>query len=161
MKIKVNMSSPRVLFVAKLKKFFEEETDIHINYDPIANPSTVDIRVDDPIKYDTLSKLLDDKIDFGNVSLNINVIPANFDKVDRVALFKTLLQNMSIVEAVDEVTIEGSSNSFIYASFRNQVVKYWSDNLGNPHGNSFTLYETLANEIFQNHDGILFTTAEE
>lgn len=155
------MSSPWVLFVAKLKKFFEEDNDIHIDYNPNSNPNLVNIRVDDETKHYALSNLLESKIYFGNFELEIRVIPANFASVDKVALFKSLFKDMSIVDEIDEITPEGTSNTFTYILFKNQVVKYWSDNLGNPHGNNFTLYEDLANDIFSDHAGVLFTTAEE
>jgi len=152
------LSAPWVIYVKKLEKFFEEDPDVKIEY--FANdPHALYIIVSDPFKYFALDKLINPEIDFGSFHLQVFIFPSN--KFDNADLFKMVFKDSPIVKCIDEIQPEGSSNKFTYISFRNQAVEYWADNLGNPHGNAFTLYQDLANDIFLDHDGVFFTTAEE
>lgn len=158
---KLLISSPWVLYVKKLSTFFAEDPDISIDYDAENAPDKLTIRVDNQDKCYALTQLLDSEITFGIFTLKIDICPANLMVNDKLSLFKMAFKDNPIVDSVESIRPDGSFNSFNYISFRNEVVKYWSDNLGNPHGNSFTLYEILADEIFKDHPGVLFTTAEE
>ena len=160
-KNKLSFSSPWVLYVKKLSTFFAEDPDISIEYDADNTPNVVTIRVDNQDKYYALTELIDTEVRFGNFTLKIDIRPANLKYTDKIALFSMLLKGNPIVESIESIRPDGRFNAFNYISFRNEVVKYWSDNLGNPHGNSFTLFEILADEIFHDQPGVLFTTAEE
>lgn len=155
----VNISSPWIIFVKKLQAFFDKDPDVTVKYDDI-DPYTVALLVDDTEKYFALSILLPQKLDLGNIEFTIYVIPANCLSYDPISLFKMVFKNSPIVESINTIKPEGTSNPFTYISFKNEVVKYHSDTLGDPHGNSFTLYQDLANDIFDMHDGVYFTTAE-
>lgn len=152
------LSAPWVIYAKKLEKFFEEDPDVKIEYYD-NDPNVVNIIVSDPIKYFALNRLIDAEIEFGNVHLQVFIFPSN--KFDNADLFKMAFKDSPIVKSIDEIQPEGSSNKFTYISFRNRVVKYWADYLGDPHGNLFTLYQYLADDIFLDHDGVFFTTAEE
>ena len=157
---KIGLSSPIVVYVKKLQTFFAEDPDICVEYDE-NDPDSVNITVGDPEKFYALSSVMESEVEFGNLHLSIYIWPADLSEDDKTEMFKKLFKDSSIVSSIDEIKSEGTSNKFTYISFRNQVVKYWADNLGNPHGNAFTLFETVANDIFENHDGVFFTTAEE
>lgn len=156
-----SMSSPWALYAKKLETFFAEDPDISVEYDDKKSSDVVTIRVDNQEKYYALQQLLKTEITFGEDTLKINICPANFRTTDKLSLFKKAFKDNPIVKSIDSGHSVDYYNIFYYISFRNEVVKYWSDNLGDPHGNSFTLFEDLADEIFQDHPGILFTTAEE
>ena len=152
------LSAPWVMYVKKLQAFFEEDPDITVEYDD-NDPHAVTICVADPLKYYALNSLLDTEIGFGSFHLNVFIFPAK--DLDKGEMFKLAFKDSPIIKRIDEIQPEGSSNKFTYISFRNQVVKYWADYLGDPHGNIFTLYQYLADDIFLDHDGVFFTTAEE
>ena len=60
------------------------------------------------------------------------------------------------------VTVGGiSSNDFNYVVFKNKVVQYWNDNLGDINGNESTLYQEIAKDIFEDCTGIYFCTDTE
>ena len=157
---KVGLSSPVVIYVKKLQTLFAEDPDVCIEYDD-NDPEAVNITVGDPEKFYALSSVMESEVEFGNLHLSIYIWPADLSEDNKVEMFKKIFKDSSIVSSIDEIKPDGTSGKLTYISFRNQVVKYWADNLGNPHGNSFTLFETIANDIFENHNGVFFTTAEE
>jgi hypothetical protein len=50
------------------------------------------------------------------------------------------------------------TNPITYVIFKKEVVQYYDDNLGDAHGNRTTLYEQIANQIFEDREGIYFCT---
>ena len=156
-----SLSSPWALYAKKLETFFAEDPDISVEYDDKKSSDVVTIRVDNQDKYYALTQLLKTEIAFGKDTFKIDICPANFKTTDKLSLFKMAFKDNPVVKSISSGQSVDFYNVFYYILFRNEVVKYWSDNLGDPNGNSFTLFENLADEIFKDHPGILFTTAEE
>ena len=50
------------------------------------------------------------------------------------------------------------TNPLHYVVFKNRVVQYWSDNLGDINGNTSTLYENIARDVFGETDNVCFNT---
>jgi len=46
-----------------------------------------------------------------------------------------------------------------YVLFKNKVVQYFIDNIGDYNGMKSTLYEDIARDIFEDVDGVFFCTA--
>lgn len=159
--IAAKMSPPWIIYVRKLKKFFEDDSSIKISYDANEDPNTVYILVNNVHTYDALRTLLKDEITFGSFTLCVDIQLSLNGSQKLKNAYRDLLKGNPVMKHMDIIQPEGCSNEFVYISFQNEVVKIWTDNLGNPYGNSFMLYEQIAEEIFKPHDGIMFTTAEE
>ena len=54
----------------------------------------------------------------------------------------------------------GTTNPFVYVMFKPEVVQYWDDNLGDPHGNISTLAQEIARDVFEDGNGVYFSTDE-
>lgn len=92
------------------------------------------------------------------MNLKITVIPANANKESSISLFQKAFAGNPILNYI-EGTEDTFSNYLYYFVFRNEVVQYFNDNLADIHGLESTLYQTLANEIFEGrHEGVLFCT---
>ena len=154
----VGISSPWVTYARKLAMLLTAD-DTTVEYDGHDdNKKKVIIRTKSFDKATAFMKLLPSIIIFGNVALYIKIIPAN--ELDTVKLFKTIFGNSPIVDKIVTVQPDGTSNPFTYILFKKEVCEYWDDNLGNPHGFMFDLYQNMAENIFEdNHDGIIFTTS--
>ena len=87
--------------------------------------------------------------------MEIVIIPSN-DNVTKSDLIKAALAGNPIVSYVEH--IEVLSNPIDYIVFEKEVVQYFNDNLGDIHGVESTLYEDLAREVFEEHDGVFFCT---
>ena len=151
----VGMSSPWVTYARKLAMLLTaDDTEVEYN----SEKKKVTIRTNSFDKCAAFTKLLPQAVVFGNVILTIDIIPAN--DIDDVTMFKHIFANSPIVDKIVTIQPEGTSNPFTYILFKKEVVEYWDDNLGNPHGFMFDLYQNMAENVFEdNHDGIIFTTS--
>lgn len=155
----LNMSPPWIVFYRKVSALFSYDTDIRVVYnnDNIA----LNLYVDNQEKAEALTTLLPVEKDFGSVKLAINVIPAN-GKLKKSnlpvnELFKNLFVNNEIVSYTQDV--EGIfSNSLTYIVFKKTVVQFFTDDLGDINGYYSTLYENIAEEVFENRENVFFCT---
>ena len=153
----IDLTAKWIQYVVFLKIMFERE-GTKILYNDEAKK--VDIYVEDVAMAYAFSALLPPEKTFGNITLTINVIPANAGP-DSVELFKIIFKDNPLVNDIITIQPEGTNNPFTYILFDESIVEYWNDNLGNPHGLSFALYQDIAEEIFDSHDGVFFTTQSE
>ena len=103
--------------------------------------------------------------EFGNVTLDIIIIPSNHNAVEKVDLttakeyFEAAFENNPVF-AFTHVVQGIFTNTLTYVVFKNRVVQFFADNLNDIHGNISTLYQELAKDVF-NKDvipGVLFCT---
>lgn len=144
---KVGLSSPWVTFGRKMEALFGPDPEIKVEFDNEA--PAVKLYVDNEEKADALSKLLPTEKTFGNVILNIIIIPANKNSVvdPKVAVFKTAFKGNPVLK--DVVSVDAMAfRSVTYAIFKNEVVQFFNDDLSDINGNCSTLYQTIARDIF-------------
>lgn len=87
--------------------------------------------------------------------MTIEVIAAN-EEVSLISLYKAAFAGNPIVSYIE--TVDGFGNPLNYIVFEKEVVQYFNDNLGDIHGIESTLYQDLAEEVFDEHDSIFFCT---
>ena len=152
----VKISSPWISYYREINELFGADPDVHVEYDN--ENITVKLYVDGQDKADAIAYLLPQQKEFGNVVLNIEVIPANksMTKIDYVErAFKGNPNFSRVVRIPIEVT---QTNPFNYAMFRNFVTQYFNDNLHDPHGNVNTLLENIARDVIGEDEGVYFST---
>ena len=151
----LGLSSPWVHYVRKVKALFEKDPDITLQYNE--DDYTLKLYIEDAAKADALSQLLPTEKDFGGVTLNIKVIPAN-NQDSKIALFQKAFYGNPVFSFSDGVE-DVLTNPIYYFVFRNEVVQYFNDNLGDIYGLESTLYEDLARDVFEGqHESIYFCT---
>ena len=148
----LKLSAPWVEYVKKIQALFGADPDIHLEIDDEDN--ILRLFVDGQEKADALTQLLPSQVDFGNVRLYVSVIPANKEEETTATLFKKAFDGNPIVSYMASADINGGTVSYLV--FRNRVVQYFRDDMQDPHGNRSTLYHDLANEIFDEHEGVFF-----
>lgn len=151
---KIEMASPWVQYVNALTAMFDQDPNIKIIYNEDVNE--VKLLVTGTDKANALEALLPRKKEFGNVTLHITVVPANLKATKSVLIQQALEGNPAF--AYSETYQGPMSNPMTFVVFNKEVVQYYNDNLGDIHGLRSTLYETLANEIFEDHEGVFFCT---
>ena len=153
--------SPWVEYYRKLVALFKKDPDIKIIYDEGINVIKMYINGQD--KYEALNQLLPSEKKFGNVTLEIELIPCNDLKLSQTDLFRRAFSGNPVVTDVITIGQEiiGSTNDFNYIVFEKEVVQYYDDSLNDPHGNRSTLYQEIAKEVFGEQDGIYFCTDKE
>lgn len=149
--------SPWVDYYRQLEALFGDDPDIMINYKEDDNIIT--LWVDGMEKADALAQLLPTEKTFGNVTIRIEVVPANTEP-SKLELFRRAFEGNPAYSYA--LSIGGiASNDFNYLVFRNKVVQYPADNLNDINGNKSTLYENIARDVFDDPEGIMFCTDTE
>lgn len=152
---KVGLSSPWVNFYRELEALFAKDPEVKVIYDEEKND--VKLYVDNLAKADALAQLLPIERTFGNITVTITVIPANKETTSKIQLFRTAFEGNGAF--CYTATAEGVfTNPISYVVFENEVVQYFNDDLSDAHGVRSTLYQDIAKEIFENHEGIYFCT---
>jgi len=152
----LKLSSPWMNYYHEINAFFKDDPDVQIIYDMEENE--IKLYVADNKKAVALSELLPTEKVFGNVPLKITVVlPNSYSRVPCEQLFDAALKNNPALSFIK--TIQGiMTNNITYVVFKNAVVQYYNDNLGDYYGNCSTLYENIARDIFNEVEGVFFCT---
>lgn len=153
---RLKLSPPWIEYVNEMEELFKYDKEVHVVYDDEENE--VKLYVDSPAKAQALIDLLPAVQVFGNVTLTITVVPANGTApVSKDKLFDTVFKGNGAYSF--SKTVQGVfTNGLTYVVFKNRVVQYWNDNLGDIYGQRSTLYQEIAKDVFGNVDGVYFCT---
>ena len=153
---KIKLSPPWDTFVREMEQMFLYDEEVHIVYDEDA--LEVRVYVDNAQKAEALAALLPEEKDFGSVHLAINVIPANGNAtLSNASLFLTAFSGNGAFSFIK--TIHGIfTNDLTYVVFKNRVVQYFNDDLGDIYGQRSTLYQEIAKDLFGEKEGVCFCT---
>lgn len=156
---RIYKQSPWIEYYEQLEVLFEEDSQVRVLYDD--KEQKVKLYVSDADKADALQKVLPAKKVFGNVELKVVIVPPNDLKADyKCEPILMALMNNPIVEEIKRVS-GIFSNDIIYIAFRREVVQYYSDDLGDINGNTSTLYQEIAKEVFTPQQGVFYCTSED
>ena len=155
---KTRLCPPWIEYVSKVKKLFERDKDIKVDYREQDN--TLILFADSEIKYEALTHLFPESKDFGGTKLNIMIKPANDSDIDVRSYIKQLFFGNEAVANIEDVP-QVMTNPLTYISFKKEVIQFWNDNLGDPHGYKSMLMEDIARDVLEYQDGILFCTDSE
>lgn len=162
----VKLSPPWAIYYEKVKALFEKDKLVRVYFNE--NEKNLSLLVEDKRKAEALEFLLPSTIEFGNVTLNISVIPSNNATGHSICVSRyEMNQLFEIAFCENEAfkyaeTISGiTSNPITFVVFEKSVVQYYNDDLSDIHGVCSTLYQELAKEVFVDLDGVYFNTDTE
>ena len=147
------ISPPWVIYVRKLEALFDGDPMIafNVNYQAEGGPSVV-LATTNGEKAAALSKILPEEVNYGGVTLHISIDCPEWPNIafpNNKVLFETAFKgNPAFAYAM--APAEEGYNWFpmVYVVFKNCVVQFFADNLNDCHGLISTLYQDLADEIF-------------
>lgn len=163
---RIGLTSPWVTFYHEVSAFFEKDSDVKVIYDEEENILT--LYVENSTKAAALTELLPVEKDFGTITMQIRVVPANQNNMKKLMnlritdeptgkLFEAALDGNKRLSQV--VHIAGIfNNPMTYVVFKKEVVQYFNDSLGDINGVCSTLMQNIANDIFENKEGVYFCT---
>jgi len=159
---KVNLSAPWTTFYRQVQAFFKNDAGVKVLYDE--DGPEIKIYVEDPAKAAALTDLLEPTRLFGNVTLKVTVISANNPGqvptfTSDAARFKAALAGNQAVDSIKEASWASMATPFCYVVFKKEVVQFFNDNMADLHGLQSTLYQDIANVIFEVRSGVFFCTA--
>lgn len=149
-----HLSPPWVTFYHMVSKLFENDSEIKVEYDE--DTYTIDLYVDNQRKADALTKLLPASKEFGNITMLINVIPANEEEPSKIQLFQEAFEGNEAISCF--YTGCGPTKDINYIAFDPIVVQFFNDQLDDVNGLKTTLYADMAKEVFGLQDGVFFCT---
>ena len=160
--VRLKLSPPWVTYVNKIKALFEPDPDIKI---VVKDNLDVRLYVDNERKASAIDRLLPKEKEIGNLRLDISIIPANGKYSEGLGIItdKELFDIAFDRNPVYAYTKEVSglyNNKMTYVVFKNKVVQFFNDNLNDIHGLISTLYEDIADELFEDAylQGVFFNT---
>lgn len=153
---KVNLVAPWIDFYNEIRALFAKDYEVRVDYD--YNEDIIRLYVDNPAKAAALSVLLPEERIFGNITVKIAVIPANDRKPSKIQLFRTAFDGNDAFCYTYIPDQEYGAPSVSYVVFANEVVQYFNDDLSDAHGVKSTLYQEIAKDVFEDHDGVYFCT---
>lgn len=151
----IKLAPPWVTFASEMEQMFKYDSEVHVVYDN--DEHEIKLYVDSAAKADALTKLLPVEKKYGNITLKIAVVPANGTFAQNENLYQTAFKGNGAFSFLK--TIRGIfANDLTYVVFKNKVVQYFNDDLGDIYGQCSTLYQEIAKHIFGEAEGVFFCT---
>ena len=151
---KTELSPPWQTFFSKLDAMFGLDPEIKTVFDE--DNMIAKLIVDNPAKVEALAKLLPSEKVYGNVRLKISVIPS--EKARGVAqLYKTVFNGNPVFENAVDIDLDGAPK-LSYVIFKAKIIQYFNDNIADAYGNTTTLCQEIAKEIFPQKEGVYYCT---
>lgn len=163
MSIRTKLSPPWITYVNKIRAMFGGDPTVHIEYKDAEK--ILLLRVDDAEKAEAIDMLLPEYVEYGNIELDILVVPPNgsvvIDEFEGTIkeLYETAFKGNPAFAYVH--TAEGILGfTAVYVVFKNKVVQFFNDNLADAHGVISTLYQDIAEDIFDEYTpaGVYYCT---
>lgn len=156
----LRIQSPWILTQGKLKALFGEDRGIRIECDD--RSPAITLYVEDPAKADALARILPERYEFGSVKMPVTVKPANpgtrteFKGTGDV--LAAAFAGNPVVSQIRPVS-KGFFRNLTYCVFRNEVVQFFADNLGDINGFCSTLMEYIARDLLRDVEDVFFCTS--
>lgn len=147
------ISAPWYTFVRELTAMFGRDQDVGILYDDENQVLTIEVTKYE--KAEALKKLLPKSKSWGNVNLQI-VIKYDPHVSTIEDTIKQVFENNPAFKYV--FTFQTDTNPITYVIFDKKVVQYWNDDMHDPHGVTSSLYENIARDVFDDKNGLIFST---
>ena len=146
----LNLSAPWEIFYKKLEAMFGGDPEITLNINRDTNIVMFYVRNTD--KAEALTELLPVQKEFGNITVEIRVVPANQDNRSLAETYETAFKdNPAFVYASDgDGTQIGEGTTFVV--FAREVVQYFNDSLDDINRIESTLYQDIAKDIFDDDE---------
>lgn len=154
---KLKLSPPWDIYYREVEELFKEDPEVRVIYDEEEN--VISLYVDNQVKADALSALMPEVKEFGNVKLYIKVIPSNVATLCATSLshISDALEGNGALSYIK--TVRGLFNNDVtYVVFKNKVVQYFNDSLFDVNGLCSTLYQNIAEDVFNHVDGVFYCT---
>lgn len=152
---KLKLSSPWIVWYHKLTAFFEKDPEIKILFNE--ETGVIKLYVENTDKARALQKLLPETMKFNDVTITIDVIPPNIEEKNVLELFEEAFKGNPVLACTKTITNPiGDDINFVV--FDRTVVQYSSDNIFDINGRTSTLYQNIADEVFEEVDNVFYST---
>lgn len=158
--LRLKLSPPWITYVNEVNALFKNDPDISVVYD--SSKIRLALYVKGAEKASAISQLMPLEKNFGNISLKIFVIPENGGKLhlikDKEKIFIYAFENNPVLSFVLTAPSDIWDFNSVYVVFKNEVVQFFNDNLKDIRGNMSTLYQDIAEDVFEEIYGVSYCT---
>ena len=151
----LKLSAPWLVYYRKIEALFGVDPEIRVEFDE--DNFEIELFVEDQDKANAIAQLLPATTQFGNIEVKTKVFLAN-ENSWRAQIIQKAFNNSPILKDIQTVEADEMSNPMCFVIFKKEVVQYFSDNAGDIHGITSTLYQDLAKELLGSDQGIYFCT---
>lgn len=157
----LNLSAPWITYQHNVEALFGPDPEISIVFKENDDGNyTLKLYVRNHDKAEALSKILPGEKVFGNIKVTNLVIPENVVEDKSIKdLFKVVFKDNPVVESVYETVDPLTKMDRSFVMFEKRIAQYYNDDMTDPYGNRSLLYKDVAEEVFDGHDGIFFSTS--
>lgn len=149
----IRLAPPWVTFYNEIDCLFAKDPAVTVVYDD--DKKEVKMLVDGDLKANAIEKLMPDHVDFGNVRLNITVIPANGTGTNDLELIQAAFAGNDILKYTKSTqTPFGPMN---YVVFNKEIAQFYNDEMQDINGVRSMLYADIAKDVFV-HANVCFNT---
>lgn len=153
--LNLNLSSPWEIFYKKMEAFFDCDPEITLNINRDTNIVMLYVRNTD--KAEALTQLLPEKKEFGNITVEIRVVPAN-DIRDTASLYETAFKDNPVFAYASDGDGTSIGEGHTFVVFAREVVQYFNDSLDDINRIESTLYQEIAKDIFEEDPNVKYCT---
>ena len=146
---KLGVFSPWVIYAQQVNAIFGADPAIKIEFDD--ELKKLKLYVDGQEKADAIGKLLPVQKQFGNITLDIEVIPSNRDR-NTVDIFNDAFKGNPVFSYAMKPGNPGMFQDTNFVVFKNFVTQYKSDNLFDINGVTSCLLQDIVGEVFDELD---------
>lgn len=144
---KLGLGTPWACYVGRVKALFEGDPDVSVSYDEEAQ--VLKIRVEGGDKAEAITSLMPMTMTFGNVKLDIEVVPSNSDPSEADMYRRAFAGNPAFVDVAEGY---GPAHDVAYALFMPDVVQLHEDDLSEFDGLKTLTYAELAKSVLDEGD---------
>ena len=150
----MKLAAPWLTFYNEVKALFKEDPEVKVTFDE--EKYELALYVENGRKADALTQLMPTEKDFGNVKVQIKVVPAD-DAPTKVDLFEEAFYGNPALSYVWQAKTP-FGDEFDYIVFDHKVVQFYNDNIRDVNGNKTTLFEDIARDVFGEDVNLCFCT---
>ena len=154
------MQAPWVVYTKFVKVLFEYDPDVIVGdweHTPDNDVYKLEILVKGSDKAASIAEVLPEREEFGNVTLEIEVVPDNDDELTMADhLRRAFAGNPALVDVMEVPVVPGGP-SMAFALFAPEVLQIECDNAASPYGIVTTTYEDVAKDVLD-VDGVMIAS---
>lgn len=146
---KLDIQAPWTILYNEIKALFRDDPDVRVDCDE--SGTHVKLYVDKVNKAEALTMIMPTEREFGNVKMQIEVIPPNDKLMSFEETFETAFAGNPCFAFAKTIEIPGGG-SIDHVMFKPKAAQFFADDLFDLYGNYTMLYQDMAKDIFGNYD---------
>lgn len=150
----LKLSAPWETLHHEIVELFKGDEDVQISFDE--ENYIIKLHVIGERKAAALDELLPKEKVFGNVTVKIEVIPANMSDERLIHLIKDAFDGNPNVDEIVTLPLP-TGDTVNYVLFSPEVVQFFNDDISDPRGLETTLCEKIAKDLIKK-EGLFFST---